>query len=114
MIVPLGCLGAREQGEVGERGRPDQVAGREAARVVEDRGDGLARIQILGDVRAEQPLAERGLRVRVDQERAQAPLGQRPPEVMDGRGLADPALAVQERDGTRHGPALPGRAGGSP
>ena len=81
-------------------------------RFVEDRGDRLAGVKVLGDVGAQQSLAQRRLRVGVDQEGPQAPAGQRPPQMMDGGGLADPALSVQERDGTRHGEAL--RVIGSP
>ena len=55
-----------------------QVPRRGHAALVEERGDSPAGVEILGRFRAEQALAERSLRIGIDQEHALAAAGQRP------------------------------------
>ena len=105
--VPAGFLGHRNV-VPGRSDRPgDQVYTGDARRLDDplgdrvpgvDRGDRLGRIDRQGNRRPPQTLSERGLRVVIDEEHPPAKLGERPGQVVAGRGLADPALLVQQRD----------------
>ena len=92
MLKPLDGLGPREQRHAGDRRIDDQFRQRGAAPLVEHRGQRLAGRHLADHVRAEEPLAQVGLRVGVHEQDPEPPRRERGRGVEARRGLAQPPL----------------------
>lgn len=95
-------LGAGEDRHTRDLRRPDQLGGRGPASIVEDGGECLDKWKVSRDVRTQETLRQRGLRVGIDQQDAPAELGQGTREMMAGGRLPHPAFFVQKRDRVGH------------
>ena len=105
-VEPLGGLATRPAATRSAKGgRPDQVRGATATPVSSKRAAIVSRrVEVLGRRPGpSSPWVRLAWGSASTSRTAQPPAGQRAAEVVDGRGLADAALLVQERDGTGHG-----------